>query len=128
VSELEDDRSELAESDSESDRLQKSLDEARIREKDVYDQLLRLMAEFENYRKRTDARVSDARKTGKLDVLTEIISLSDVLAQATSSSQHATDVESLKRGFNLVGQQFEKFLKDQGLVPIRSKGEKLASP
>ena len=110
---------------SEVESLKKALSEAKEKEKDVFDQLLRLTAEFQNFRKRSEARIIDSRKAGKEDVLLPIISLTDALIQAESSSRHATNVESLKKGLTMVLGQFEKFLADQGLVQIKAKGEKM---
>jgi molecular chaperone GrpE (heat shock protein) len=42
--------------------LRQSVDEAKEKEKQVYDQLLRLGAEFENFRKRSESRVAEARR------------------------------------------------------------------
>ena len=106
---------------SEVESLKKALSEAKEKEKDVFDQLLRLTAEFQNFRKRSEARIIDSRKAGKEDVLLPIISLTDALIQAESSSRHATNVESLKKGLTMVLGQFEKFLADQGLVQIKAK-------
>ena len=116
---------ELEEKLSELEILRQSLDEAKAKEKDVFDQLLRQTAEFQNFRKRSEARIAEARKAGKEDVLLHIISLADALIHAGVSSRNATDVDSMKKGLLMVLQQFEKFLAEQGLVPIKAKGEKL---
>jgi molecular chaperone GrpE len=118
-------RPELADKLSELEILRQSLEEAKAKEKDFFDQLIRLTAEFQNFRKRSETRVTDARKAGKEDVLLSIISLSDALVHAEIASRNATDVESLKKGLSMVLAQFEKFLSDQGVQAIKAKGEKL---
>ena len=120
-----DDRPDLAEKLSELDILRQSLDAAKAKEKDTYDQLLRQAAEFQNFRRRNESRIGEARRAGKEEMLIQIIALADVLSQAESASRGATDVETLKKGLALVKQQLDKFLSDQGLVSIPSKGEKL---
>lgn len=110
---------------SELDILKQSLDEAKAKHADIYDQFLRLNAEFQNFRKRSETQIAQSRKAGKEDVLLQIISLADALIHAQLSSQQATDAESLKKGLAMVLGQFEKFLADQGLVAIKAKGEKL---
>ena len=119
------DRPELQEKLSELEILKQSLDAAKIKEKETHHQFLLLGAEFQNYRKRTEARLTEARQMGKEDVLLNIISLCDTLAQAESSSQQAKDVDSIRKGLKMVKEQFEKFLNENGLVPLKSKGEKL---
>lgn len=118
-------RPELQEKLSELDILRQSLDEVKAKEKDVFDQLLRLTAEFQNFRKRSETQISNARCAGREDVLLQIIDLCDVLAQAEQSSKQATDVESIKKGLAQVKEKFEKFLAEQGLQPIKARGEKL---
>jgi molecular chaperone GrpE len=122
---LAEERPELEDKLSELEILRQSLEQSKAREKDVYDQLLRLTAEFQNFRKRSEGRISEARTMGREDVLLPIISLSDALAQAQTASLKATDTETLRRGLAMVKEQFEKFLSDQGLVAIPSKGEKM---
>jgi len=118
-------RPELEEKLSELEILRQSLEEARTKEKDLLDQLLRLTAEFQNFRKRGEQRVIDSRRMGREDVLLQVISLCDGLIQAERSSENAKDINDLKKGLSLVKVQFEKFLADQGLETINTKGEKL---
>ncbi len=110
---------------SELDVLKQSLDEQKAKHADVYDQLLRLNAEFQNFRKRSELRIAEARKAGKEEVLLDVINLHDVLLQAEASTQKASDPETIKKGVTMLREQFEKFLTDQGLVAISAKGEQL---
>lgn len=118
-------RPDLEEKLSELEILRQSLEASKAKEKDLFDQLLRLNAEFQNFRKRSESRIGESRRAGQEEVLLRLMSLADGLIQAELSSRNATDIESLKKGLTLVREQFEKFLADQGLEPIKSKGEKL---
>ncbi len=110
---------------SELDILKQSLDEQKAKHADVYDQFLRLNAEFQNFRKRSELQITAARKAGKEEVLLQVINLHDALLQAEASSQKAADPETIKKGLTMLREQFDKFLADQGLVPITAKGEQL---
>ena len=116
-------RPELQDKLAELDILRQSLDEVKVKEKDLYDQLLRLNAEYQNFRKRSEARIAEARKAGKEETLLPVITLADTLAQADLASTSATDVNVLKKGFTMLRGQFEKFLSEQGLVAITAAGE-----
>lgn len=116
---------ELAQKLSELDILKQSLDASKAKEKELYDQILRQGAEFDNFRKRAETRTVDARMAGREDILLQVIELSDVLMHAEDASHKATDLDAIKKGLTLVRQQFEKFLADQKVVPIKSKGEKM---
>src|SRR4051812_25799453 len=98
-------RPELEEKLSELEILRQSLEESKTKEKDVFDQLLRQTAEFQNFRKRSESRIIESRKAGKEDVLLQIISLADALVQAELSNRKATDAEAIKKGLTLVLQQ-----------------------
>ncbi len=121
----EDERPELDQKLSELEILRQSLEESHAKEKDLYDQLLRLGAEFENYRKRSETRLAESRQYGREDVLIQVVTLFDALIQAESACDQAKDLKSVKKGLTLLNQLFEKFMKAQGLVPIKAKGEKL---
>src|ERR1044071_7215075 len=122
---LKEERPELESKLAELDILRQSLETAKTKEKELFDQLLRLGAEFENFRKRSEARIQEARRNGREEVLSPLITLTDALIQAENATKHATDMAAVKKGLALVHQQFEKILKDQGLVPIKTVGEKL---
>lgn len=122
---LDDVRPELAEKLSELEILRQSFEQVKAKEKDLFDQLLRLNAEYQNFRKRSEARISDARIAGREEILLNIISLADALAQADAASVNATDVDVLKKGFKMLREQFEKFLSDQGLAVIKAVGENM---
>lgn len=50
---------------SELEILRQSLEEAKLKAGDYYDQLLRLKAEFDNYRKRMEREKADAHQWGE---------------------------------------------------------------
>lgn len=119
------DNPELEEKLSELEILRQSLEESKTKEKDTYDQLLRLGAEFQNFRKRSETRITESRKAGREEILLEMMRFLDGLLQAELATQNATDITNVKKGVTMVRQQFEKFLTDAGLTPIETKGEKL---
>jgi molecular chaperone GrpE len=70
------------ENQSEVESLRSALDSSQKKAADYYDQLLRLRAEFDNFRKRAEREKSDSRAWGKQEVLMELISMVDVFEQA----------------------------------------------
>jgi len=120
-----DERPELAEKLSELEILRQSFDDVKAKEKDLQDQILRQNAEYQTFQRRSEKRVSEARRAGKEEVLGYVLSLSDAMAHAQLSAESARDVEVLKTGIRLLKEQVEKFLADQGLVAIEATGKKL---
>jgi molecular chaperone GrpE len=98
--------------------LQKQLEE-------VKDKYIRLSAEFDNYRKRTQREKMDLLKYGSEDVLKGVIRLVDDFDRAIKHSQAATDVEAMKQGLVLVHGKFSEFLKSNGVQEIEAYGLEL---
>lgn len=118
-------RPELDQKLSELEILRQSLDDVKAKQRDTFDQLLRLTAEYQNFRRRSETQIAESRRAGKSDVLMQVIQLSDALIQAELACRTATDAEAIKKGLSMVHAQFDKFLKEQGLEAIKAKGEKL---
>ncbi len=109
---------ELDEKLSELAILQQSLEEQKAKAADFYDQLLRLKAEFDNYRKRVEKEKIDARSWGKQDVLMPLLSLVDIFEAALAQAQSAKDVKQVSVGLEFLHKNFSSFLKSEGLSPL----------
>jgi molecular chaperone GrpE len=105
--------------------LQQSLEEQKAKAADFYDQLLRLKAEFENYRKRVEKEKMEARAWGKQDVITPLLSLVDVFEQALAQAETAKDVKQVAVGLEFLHRNFSSFLKSEGITPIEVVGKPL---
>jgi molecular chaperone GrpE len=90
---------------------------------EYYDQLLRLKAEFENFRKRAEREKSESRAWGKQQVLMELISLVDVFQQALIQAHSATDLKQVVQGVDMLHKSFGQFLKREGLEAIEVMGK-----
>lgn len=99
-----------------------SLDSYKQKADNYYDQLLRLQAEFANFRKRTEKEKADAIRFGREAILERLISLLDVMEQALKHAQNASDAASLKKGFEMVVNEFHRLLKSEGVEPVDSVG------
>ncbi|MFH0961639.1 MAG: nucleotide exchange factor GrpE [archaeon] len=83
--------------------------------------LLRLAADFENYKKRTAKEFADQRNSGKKDLLEKLISLSDTFELALHSVKNASP-EVLK-GFLMIQNQLKAILSGEGAEPFGTSGE-----
>src|SRR5882724_2150066 len=90
---------------------------------DYYDQLLRLKAEFDNYRKRVEKEKAEARLWGKQDVIMPLLSLVDVFEQAMAQVESAKDVKQVAVGLEFLHKNFSSFLKSEGLAPLDVVGK-----
>lgn len=87
------------------------------------DQLLRTLADFDNFRKRTRREISDAERTAREDVLRELLPVFDNLERASQHAAGSTDVQSLADGIQIVMRQFLETLGKLGVERVVSVGQ-----
>lgn len=90
---------------------------------DLSDKNLRLMAEFDNYRKRTLKERSDLIKTAAEKVFIEMITLVDDFERALAAMETATDVVAVKEGVDLIYSKFISFMLQNGVKAIPTENE-----
>jgi molecular chaperone GrpE len=105
--------------------LKESLDQARAEAGQYYDQLVRLKADFENFRKRTEKEKTDCRRWGKEEVILRLVSLMDVMEQAEAAAHKTADLKSVVAGLDMLYKEFKRLLREEGLEEITAReGEK----
>ena len=86
--------------------------------KDTY---LRLVAEYDNYRKRTLKEKSELIRSGGEKTLTDLLPVVDDLEIALQNLDKATDLDALKEGMHLIYAKFADYLSRQGVTPITTE-------
>jgi molecular chaperone GrpE len=84
------------------------------------DKYLRLLAEFENFKKRTFKEKEELYKTASSKVITAILPVLDDIDRALSSVSESKETKPLIEGFDLISKKFKGILKQYGLEPIVS--------
>jgi molecular chaperone GrpE len=96
--------------------------EAIRREKDeLQDRLLRTAAEFDNYRKRVDRDRRDQAEAATASALTGLLPIIDDLERALKAPTGG-DIESFRKGIELIHQQMLELLRKRGVKPIEAVG------
>ena len=90
---------------------------------DLKDRLLRQMAEFDNYRKRTMKENADIMLPGSTGVVTDILPVIDDLERAIANSAKSDDYNALKEGVELIYNKLMHILEQKGLQKISPKNE-----
>lgn len=90
---------------------------------DLKDRLLRQMAEFDNYRKRTMKEKADIILNGSAGVVTDILPVIDDLERAVANSAKSEDYNALKEGVELIYNKLMHILEQKGLQKISPKNE-----
>ena len=83
---------------------------------------LLLMAEFDNYRKRTLKEKQDLIKNGAERAMRELLPIVDDFERALAAMGAGGDVDSLREGVELIHSKFVKYLQQNGVTPIESTG------
>lgn len=85
------------------------------------DNLLRIMAEYDNFRKRSQKEKEAAYGDSKASVIAEFLPLYDNFGRA--ESQEVTDLDSYKKGIDMIYSQFGEILKKLGVEEFGEKGD-----
>lgn len=109
----------VSENETEVDPLEKlKSDLAEANEK-----YIRLVAEFDNYKKRVAKEKIETRLTAGQDVLRDLLPVLDDLDRAGNAVQTATDIVAVQEGFNLISDKLIKTLAAKGLKEMTVVGE-----
>lgn len=87
---------------------------------------LRLFAEFDNFRKRTQKEKSEWISTASEELIKKLLPVVDDFERAMASFDRSGDLETMKQGVQLVQHKLNSTLEQQGLKPIEDpKGKEL---
>ena len=104
---------------SELEILRQSVEDQKKIAQDYFDQLIRLKADFENYRRRSEKEKKDYLDWGKEKILVKQISIDDVLQQALKSAKAGNNIKSIIIGLEMISKEFSKMLKEEGVEEIQ---------
>jgi molecular chaperone GrpE len=91
--------------------------------KEFLNSLLRVRADFDNYQKRTIRDNERFKDSVKESMLKKLIQHYDDLNRASNMLEVIEHGESMKKGFELLNNNFEKLLKEEGVEPMNSEGQ-----
>ncbi|MBQ9480472.1 MAG: nucleotide exchange factor GrpE [Selenomonadaceae bacterium] len=108
---------------------EKSVDliaQLRAELKDKDDRFMRLRAEFDNYRKRTTKEKTELAATVEQSFLKDLLPLLDNLSRASKAAETAdetVDVETLRKGIEMIKSDAMAAMGKHGLEPIETEGK-----
>jgi molecular chaperone GrpE len=103
-------------------------------EKELFEQILRLKADFENYRKRVDRDKPQWERLGRVQLLGKLLPLYDVLLSAhgqvlrqgealAKAEDSSKNVSELVRGLELIFKEFTKLFESEGVRTMETVGK-----
>jgi molecular chaperone GrpE len=87
------------------------------------DRLLRLQAEFDNYKKRAAREAEEFRKYANVDLIRQLLPTMDALGKAIDSVSANKNCDTLLAGIKMVQDEMLKTLMKNGLSPIECVGK-----
>ena len=108
-----------------SENLEERLEAAEKKAQEEHDRLLRVMADFENYKKRMEREMNDYRKFANESLVREILPIIDSLEKALEVSNHQDErsLGSLREGVAMTLKGLLNGLEKFGVIPIESVEE-----
>jgi molecular chaperone GrpE len=87
------------------------------------DRMLRIAAEFDNYKKRIRREQSDNENKARESVLKDMLEVADNLERASAAVEGAPDIKALQQGVALVLRLFQSKLERYDVKPLDAKGQ-----
>lgn len=90
---------------------------------ELNDRLIRQMAEFDNFRKRTEKEKAQMFEIGAKDIVEKILPVVDNFERGLATVPEAEKESAFVQGIELVYKQLMKALEDAGVKPIEAVGK-----
>ena len=116
-------QSEEQTTEQEGSNVEEMLAEAEAQIEDLKDKNLRMMAEFENYRKRTAKEKLELQATAGERIFKDMLPLVDDFERARKAMGDSEDVDALREGIDLIYKKFIAFLEKHDVKAIETEGQ-----
>lgn len=104
----------------EEEKMEPTLEELLAEETD---KLLRLRADFDNYRKRMARETDEIRERSKIIVVSDFLPVYDFFRMAMDHAAHTDDINALKQGMQMIMNEFSRAFEELGVKEIEAVGK-----
>lgn len=94
---------------------------------ELNDKHMRLVAEYDNFRKRTLREKMELSKNAGENLLVNLLPVLDDFERAMQHIDSAKDLEAVKEGIDLIYNKFQEYLKQQGVSEIETEDQEFDS-
>jgi len=105
------------------EQLQRDLEESARQAQAYKDQFLRKAAEFENYKRRSEAEYLNTVRNANEGLLSAILPIVEDFTRSLKSGTGSGEGDAFYRGVELIYQKLMKVLEGEGLAPFDSVGK-----
>lgn len=109
-------------------QLEKSIEELTLQLHEMEDKHLRLIAEFDNFRKRKDKEILQLLEYEGEDLIKKILPIIDDMNRmktAVNHPEHKENLDSIRNGIELILQKISKLFEEEGVIPFCEAGDLL---
>ncbi len=99
-----------------------AMEEKAMKSEEYFDRLLRLQADFDNYKKRLEKDKIEFIKFANEDIIAEILKIIDDFERAVEAGKIKHDFDALYKGIEMIHKDLKEFLKEKGLKEIEAMG------
>jgi molecular chaperone GrpE len=107
----------------EEDAIAADLEKARAEAESYLDDLRRLQADFDNYRKRTMREQTARAASASQALVARLLPVLDNFELAVSSAERSRDFDRMLKGVEMVFGELREVLEGEGLVKIEAEGK-----
>ncbi len=105
------------------DKHKKEAQELKVKLEEMTDRHLRLVADFENFKKRNAKERLEWMKNAGQDIIQSILPTLDDFNRAMKQMENSTDIASVKDGVQLIHNKLKSTLELRGLKQLESIGQ-----
>ena len=98
-------------------------DELTKKVQELQDKYMRLAAEYDNYKKRTQREKEATYTDALVNTVAEILPVADNLERAALTQAESDEAKKIQEGVVMIAKQFEDILTKLGVKPIDAQGK-----
>ena len=118
----------MADEPNQQDESTKLLEVEKRRSEDYLTRLKYLQADFENFKKRSDRQIEEAKKYCTERLVTQLLDVQDELEMALKTAQTADSAKPLIEGVQMTLKKLRKVLEQEGVSPIECEAGNVFNP
>jgi molecular chaperone GrpE len=104
----------------EKQEIENNEEKYQLQIKELQDKYIRLMAEFDNFRKRSLKERMELMKSAGEDIIVNILPVMDDFERGLAAMEKSTDIEAVKQGILLIYNKLKDFLLQRGVKEIEA--------
>lgn len=103
--------------------LRAEAEEYKKQAEENYQKLLRVQADYDNFRRRTRQEKEEFAKYASEKLVEQLLPVYDNFDRAIEAGKESTDYSALLKGIEMIFRQFASILESEGVTPIEAVGQ-----